>query len=42
MQLVEGVPGCGKTTSIINKHNRNKDLILTATKETKEEYLNIL
>jgi hypothetical protein len=34
--LVEGVPGCGKTTSVI-KRAHNSDLILTVGRETKIE-----
>ena len=35
-RLVEGVPGCGKTTEIINRAGP-KDLILTVARRTKEE-----
>ncbi|UHM27523.1 MAG: RNA-dependent RNA polymerase [Sanya virga-like virus 2] len=32
-RLVNGVPGCGKTTYVINNHKYGEDMILTATKE---------
>lgn len=32
LQWIDGVPGCGKTTFIVNKHNPGKDLILTQTR----------
>nr|WOK58436.1 MAG: RNA-dependent RNA polymerase [Longquan rodent ribovirus 1] len=37
LELVEGVPGCGKTTYIINNHDPyavNRPLVLTATRES--------
>lgn len=31
--LVQGVPGCGKTTYIIKNHDEDKDIVLTSTRE---------
>ncbi|APG77660.1 RdRp [Hubei virga-like virus 17] len=33
IELVLGVPGCGKTTYLLNKHVKGKDMILSSTKE---------
>lgn len=36
--LVNGVPGCGKTYEINYRHMKNKDIVLTATKEAMNDY----
>lgn len=35
IDFVNGVPGCGKTTYIVNNHNSVTDLVLTSTRESK-------
>lgn len=39
--LKDGVPGCGKTTSVINDHNPGVDLVCTAGKEANKDYLDL-
>jgi hypothetical protein len=39
VRKIDGVPGCGKTTTVLEKHERNKDLVLTATTAARKEYL---
>jgi len=39
--LVDGVPGCGKTTSIVRCHTPGVDLVVTATKSANEDYLEL-
>ncbi|KAG8278058.1 Cadherin EGF LAG seven-pass G-type receptor 2 [Homalodisca vitripennis] len=41
LQLVQGVPGCGKTTFIINNHSKN-DLVLFPTREGANDFRNRL
>lgn len=38
MQLVQGVPGCGKSTYIVTKSNK-EDLVLTTTKASAMDLL---
>jgi len=37
--LRDGVPGCGKTEGIINRHDRKLDVITTSTREARADYL---
>jgi len=37
--LWEGVPGCGKTTAICLRHNKNVDVVLTAGRAARTDYL---
>jgi hypothetical protein len=39
VEFVEGVPGCGKTHTIISSHKPNEDLVLVSTKEGRRDII---
>jgi len=38
VELVEGVPGCGKTSTIVDRHVEGQDVVVVATREAVNSY----